>query len=421
MQVKRNRAAIKITTGLLILCFFLSSGKGWAQTPKDMLIAPASSAVRNTDTAGQHDLIGIFLHVTRIHIKHPLAVDGRRVYYSLLPLSTSVPGGGTALITSTTAGFYLGNRKETYISSATFSPSFNFRGQFNFPIRANIWSANNAWNYQMDTRFSIYPLFTWGLGGKQPEDHRILLRYKYYRMYASALKKITPYLLAGAGYSLDYDIHIRPDVDTVSIQQFTGYKYGTVNHSNAFSSGLTLNLLYDTRNNSINPLPGAYFNMVYRVNTQFLGSNTNWHSLYLDARKYISFSEKGQNVLALWSYFWTTLGSNPPYLQLPGIGQEPYQRSGRGFYPSRYVGKTLFYFETEYRKDITNDGLFGFVLFANLNTVTEPHTANFAYLHPAAGPGLRIKFNKHSGTNVGIDYGFSKGYNAVYFNLGETF
>jgi hypothetical protein len=384
-----------------------------------MLIAPAASAVK--DTLGQRDLIGIFLGVTHIHIKHPPAVDGRRVYYSLLPLSTSVPGGGTALITSTTAGFYLGNRKETYISSATFSPSFNFRGQFNFPIRANIWAANNAWNYQMDTRFSIYPLFTWGLGGKQPEDDKILLRFKYYRMYASALKRITPYMLAGFGYDLDYDIHIRPDIDSISIQKFTGYNYGTGNHSNAFSSGLTLNLLLDTRNNSINPLPGAYFNMVYRVNPQFLGSNTNWHSLYLDARKYISFAEKGQNVLALWSYFWTTLGSNPPYLQLPGIGQEPYQRSGRGFYPSRYTGKTLFYFETEYRKDITSDGLFGFVLFANLNTVTEPHTANFAYLHPAAGPGLRIKFNKHSGTNVGIDYGISKGYHAVYFNLGETF
>jgi hypothetical protein len=391
----------------------------WAQTPKDMLIAPAAAAAK--DTLGQRDLIGIFLGVTHIHIRHPLAVDGRRVYYSLLPLSTSVPGGGTALITSTTAGFYLGNRKETYISSVTFSPSFNLRGQFNFPIRANIWAANNAWNYQMDTRFSIYPLYTWGMGGRQPEDDKILLRFKYYRMYASALKRITPYLLAGAGYALDYDIHIRPDVDSENIQKFTGYNYGTGNHSNAFSSGLTLNLLLDTRNNSINPLPGAYFNMVYRVNLQFLGSNTNWHSLYLDARKYISFAEKGQNVLAFWSYLWTTLGSNPPFLQLPGIGQEPYQRSGRGFYPSRYVGKTLFYFETEYRKDITADGLFGFVLFANLNTVTEPHTANFAYLHPAAGPGLRIKFNKHSGTNVGIDYGISKGYNAVYVNLGETF
>ena len=139
----------------------------------------------------------------------------------------------------------------------------------------------------MDTRFSIYPLYIWGLGGNQPEYRKILLRYKYYRMYASALKRITPYFLAGVGYSLDYDIQIRPDIDSVNIQKFVGYNYGTGNHSNAFTSGLTLNLLYDTRNNSINPLPGAYFNAVYRINPQFLGSNTTWHSLYLDARKSI--------------------------------------------------------------------------------------------------------------------------------------
>lgn len=390
-----------------------------AQTPKDMLIAPASSTVK--DTSGQRDLIGIFLHVTHIHIKKPPNVRGRRVYYSLLPLSTAVPGGGNALITSTTAGFYLGDRKETYLSTATFSPGFNFRGQFNFPIRANIWSASNAWNYQTDTRFSIYPQFTWGLGGGQAEGDKLLIRSKYYRFYQNALKRIEPYLLAGIGYSMDYDIGIQTVKDTPTLQKFTGYMYGTAEHSNAFSSGLTVNLLYDTRNNSFNPLPGAYFNMVYRFNPTFLGSDNTWHSLYLDARKYIAFAEKGQNMLGIWSYLWTTMGSHVPYLQLPAIGGEPYQRSGRGFYPGRYVGRTLYYLETEYRKDISQDGLFGFVVFANLNSVTQPDTHEFAYLHPAGGAGLRIKFNKHSGSNVALDVAASKGYTGIYINLGETF
>jgi hypothetical protein len=390
-----------------------------AQTPKDMTVAPASSLVR--DTAGQRDLIGIFLDVTKLVIKHPRAETGRRVYFTVLPLSTSVPGGGNALITSTTAGFYLGDRKETYLSTATFSPSFNFRGQFNFPIRANIWSPSNKWNYQADTRFSIYPQFAWGLGGKQPEDDKILVRYSYYRLYGTVLKRITPYLLAGVGYSMDYNIHIRPDIDSISIKDFVKYPYGTENHTNAFSQGFTLNLLLDTRYNAFNPLPGVYFNAVFRVNPRFLGSSTSWRSLYLDFRKYIAFSEKGQNMLGIWSYFWTTLASNAPYFNLPAIGTEPYQRSGRGFYPMRYVGKSLFYVETEYRRDISRDGLFGFVVFGNLNTVSEPATHEYAYIHPAGGAGLRIKFNKHSGSNIGIDYGMSKGYHAIYFSLGETF
>jgi hypothetical protein len=405
--------------GLIIwFCIFVPY-RLWAQTPKDMLIAPASTTVK--DTLGKRDLIGILLKATHIHIKKPTTVEGKRVYYSLLPLSTSVPGGGNAIVTSTTAGFYLGDRKGTYLSTITFSPGFNFHGQFNFPIRANIWSPNNAWNYQVDTRFSIYPQYTWGLGAGQKEDDKILIEYQYYRMYASIYKRIRPYLLAGFGYDLDYHIHIQPEVDSLDLQKFSGYNYGTARNNNSFSEGPTLNLLIDTRNNLINPLPGAYFNMIYRVNLKFLGSNTDWHSLYLDARKYISFSKKGQNVLALWSYFWTTLGSNPPYLSLPALDGEPYQRSGRGFYSGRYIGKSLFYGEVEYRRDITDDGLFGYVLFANFNTVTEPHTKEFAYIHPAAGTGLRIKFNKHSGTNIGIDFGASKGYYSFYINLGETF
>lgn len=405
--------------GLICLFYCIGYITARAQSPKDMLVAPASTAVK--DTAGQRDLIGIFLNVTKIHIKHPHSESGRRIYFTALPLSSSVPGGGNALITSTTAGFYLGDRKQTYLSTATFSPSFSFRGQFNFPIRANIWSATNKWNYQLDTRFSIYPQYTWGLGGGHPEDHKILVRYSYYRLYGSALKRITPYLLFGLGYDMDYNIHIRPDNDTVNIRQFVKYRYGTTNHTNSFSQGLTLNLLLDTRYNAFNPVPGMYFNAIYRYNPSVLGSNTTWHSLYLDWRKYIAFTTKGQNMLGIWSYFWTTLGSNAPYFNLPAIGTEPYQRSGRGTYPLRYIGKSLFYLETEYRRDITRDGLFGFIVFGNMTTVSEQMSHEYAYIHPAGGAGLRIKFNKHSGTNLGIDYGVSKHYNAVYFSLGETF
>src|ERR1700761_5032042 len=195
-----------------------------AQVPKDVTVIPTGNLIK--DTAGQRDLIGIFLDVTKIEIKHPRPETGRRIYFTALPLSTSVPGGGNALITSTTAGFYLGDRKQTYLSTATFSPSFNFRGQFNFPIRANIWSATNKWNYQLDTRFSIYPQYTWGLGGDHDESHKILVRYSYYRLYGTVLKRITPYLLFGPGYDMDYNIHIHPDIDSVNIADFVKYKYG---------------------------------------------------------------------------------------------------------------------------------------------------------------------------------------------------
>jgi hypothetical protein len=114
------------------------------------------------------------------------------------------------------------------------------------------------------------------------------------------------------------------------------------------------------------------------------------------------------------------LGSNAPYLDLPSVGWDLYNRSGRGMDQNRYRGKSLIYLESEYRRDITENGLFGFVVFANINSVSGSGTL-FTSWHPAAGTGLRIKFNKGSNTNIGIDYGISKGYNAFILNLGEAF
>src|SRR5579863_1719417 len=98
--------------GTMLLLFCLSGFCALAQNPAGM-INPASTTTV-VDTTGQRDLIGIAIRLTHFHHKGPPHIDGKRVYFSLLPLSTSVPGGGNALVTSTQAGFYLGNRKTTY-------------------------------------------------------------------------------------------------------------------------------------------------------------------------------------------------------------------------------------------------------------------------------------------------------------------
>jgi hypothetical protein len=384
-------------------------------------VIPSSDKVK--DTAQQTDLIEIVTKLFKIHPPKKIKEEkGKKIYFSLLPISSTVPGGsGRALITSTTAATYLGPRKTTNISSATFTPYWNFQDRFGLPLRTSIWLPNNSWTIQGDTRFLYYPQFTWGLGGEHPDDQKLLVDYKYIRFYQSVLKKITPYFFAGAGYHLDYHLNIKTEDPNANLKQYTGYEFGT--GSNSFSSGISLDLLYDTRNNSINSFPGSYANIVYRTNPTFLGSNNGWQSLYVDIRKYISLNKANpnqQNTLAFWSYLWTVFNSPAPYLDLPGIGWDPYNRSGRGIDQNRYSGKTLLYFETEYRRDITQNGLLGFVIFANINTVSGQQSS-FGSWNPATGAGLRIKFDKTSRTNIGIDYGFSKDYSSLMFSLGEAF
>ncbi len=399
-----KKAAIRI---VLVLLFSPLSPSLWAQKKNA------------ADTVKQKDLIDIAKSEFKIR-PHKIRPDDRKVYFSLFPTSSILPGG-TVLVTSTTAGFYLGGKHNTFLSSISFSPYLNFRGRYSFSFRSDIWSNKNAWNIQGDTRFSLYPQYTWGLGSQHGNDDKLLVNYKYIRFYGSILRRVRSYFLAGIGYDLDYHINIQTIGDTIGLAKFTGYNYGTTAGKNTLSSGFTLNLLYDSRNNSINPLPGAYANLVYRVNPVFLGNEQTWHSLYIDLRKYISLNSKTHNVLAFWSYLWTVLDEGCPYLDLPSIGWDSYQRSGRGIDQNRYRGKTLLYFESEYRRDITANGLFGFVVFGNLTTVTEPVSGRLSSLYPAAGTGLRVKFNKHSSTNVALDCGASPGNVAFILSLGEAF
>src|ERR1700759_3203424 len=82
-----------------------------------MLLAQTVTDTANmdVDTTGQRDLIDIGRKL--IKIKPHNKPGKKEIFFSVLPLSSSVPGGSKALVTSTTAGFYLGDRTTTYISS----------------------------------------------------------------------------------------------------------------------------------------------------------------------------------------------------------------------------------------------------------------------------------------------------------------
>ncbi|RFM28569.1 BamA/TamA family outer membrane protein [Deminuibacter soli] len=416
-----NQQKHHFTNLLLVLAGCLAFTVSQAQRGDSATAGRRDTVVTKRDTAMQTDLIDVIKRAFHIKLKKPESEPGKKVYYSLLPISSNVPGGGRALVTSTTAGFYLGNRSNTYISGITFAPYFNFKGRYGFPFKSNLWLSGNKWNLQGDTRLMVYPQYTWGLGGNNTERDKVLVNYNYFRFYHSALRRIKPYLLIGGGYYLDYHTNIHTINDTMGLQKLTGYGYGTKQNENSLSSGVTFNMLYDSRSNFFNPLPGMYANLVYRVNPRFLGSNDSWQSLYIDLRKYVRIEGQKLHTMALWGFYWTALNSNVPYLDLPAIGWDPSNRSGRGFDQNRYRGKGLIDFEAEYRSELTSNGLFGFVVFANANSVSEPGTHSYKYIHAAAGAGLRIKFNKRSNTNIALDYGFSKGYSQFYLNLGEVF
>src|SRR5580704_13946842 len=112
------------------------------------------------DSVRQKDLIDIGKSFFKIHPKR-IRPDNRKVYFSLFPVTSNLPGGAL-IVTSTTAGFYLGNKHNTYLSSVTFSPYLNLRGRYMVSFHSNLWLNNNRWVLQGDTRLSLYPEYSWG-------------------------------------------------------------------------------------------------------------------------------------------------------------------------------------------------------------------------------------------------------------------
>jgi len=307
----------------------------------------------------------------------------------------------------------------TKISTITSSAAYTENKQFSVPLETNIWTKRNKYNFVGDIHFMKYPQASFGLGSNSWIGNVDSMQFNYIRFYEIVLRQITPDFFAGAGYIIDWRYHITDDNTRAPIPS-DYILYGP--QSTSLSTGFTLNALFDTRDNSINPYRGFYANGTYRNNLEFLGSNRNWQSLILDFRKYFRFPANSRNILALWNYDWLVLDGKPPYLDLPSTNWDTYSSTGRGYIQGRFRGDEMVDFESEYRFPLLPNGFLGAVIFVNGETFSGLDSHRLQSVQPGWGAGLRVKLNKTSRTNVDIDYGFGEqGSNGLFVNIGELF
>mgnify|MGYP006284760475 FL=1 len=107
---------------------------------------------------------------------------------------------------------------------------------------------------------------------------------------------------------------------------------------------------------------------------------------------------------------------------LPSTGWDDTYNTGRGYIQGRYRGRNMVYLESEYRFQITQNGLLGGTFFVNGQSFSHNMFKAYDAFKIGYGVGLRLKVNKHSGANICIDYGFGKnGSRGFAVNLGEIF
>ena len=376
----------------------------------DKLINGDSTVIR------QKDIVDFLDNNFKIHLRRDSSkLKGNRPFFSIIPVAGySLQSGLTgALVTNTS--FYTDTSKDKF-SNVLLSGYYSEYHQYWFICNTNIFF--DKIHLFGDTRYYKFPTNTFGLGTRSSLSDALAIDYSYLRVYEVIFRELKANIYAGIGYNLDYHWNIKAD----SIPGKALNEFEKLEGIRSVSSGFSLNMLFDNRENASNSQNGTYVYIQYRPNLTLLGSDENWQSLLIDARHYFKLPNSSRNVLAFWGYCNLTLAGTAPYLDLPSIGWDDYSNTGRGYVPGRFTGKNLIYAESEYRFSLTQNGILGGVVFVNAESILRTIPRGLHTVIPGEGLGLRIKVNKYSNTNLAIDYGFGiGGSHGLFFNLGEVF
>lgn len=176
------------------------------------------------------------------------------------------------------------------------------------------------------------------------------------------------------------------------------------------SSGLGLNLSFDSRDMPSNAYTGRYFQLSGLFNSQSLGSDQDYQAYSMSYRAYHLLKPKF--VLA-WEVAGCDREGSAPLWDACRIDL-------RGFSTTDYMGKSSAYGQAEARLKLSKH--WGVVAFAGAGQITSSFTglSNQDWV-PSYGFGLRFMVMQSQRINMRLDYGWSTDSDAVYLAVGEAF
>ena len=367
-----------------------------------------------------------------------------------LPVIASTPATGLMFGVAPGASWYMGDKSNTRISSALGTIIYTTKKQLILTAKSNVFLAEDSWILLGDWRYLITSQPTYGLGtgpqsakpigqGIEYSDNSFsapipdaqMMEFNYFRFHETALKRIgESYFYSGLGFHFDSHKKINDNLLNIGTDSITShYAYNTaqgISTDEYITSGISLNGIYDSRDNAINPNSGRYAFVNLRFNPTFLGSDESSSILWLEYRDYIHLSKvRPRHQIGFWTYGWFVTSGKVPFLDLPSIGWDQFGRSGRAYSQGRFRGENMMYGEIEYRVPLQkNKETFGAVLFTNFTTVGNSmgDIGLFEYIDVGYGIGLRVMINKESRANLALDLAFWEyGASGFYLGINEVF
>jgi outer membrane protein assembly factor BamA len=387
--------------------------------------------------------------------QEPLVMEEQEVgnfKFIPLPILGANPSLGWMFGVAPSASWFMGNPETTTISSALGSVIYTTNQQFITTAKANTFFHDDGYNMLTDIRFFITSQPTYGLGtGPQsakpisqdsselsdnpytPIKTDMMMEFNYLRIHNTIMKRIQDTrFYAGVGYHLDYHFKIKDNLLDLEADPPVITSHYVYSDSLGFDpygyvlSGISLNALYDSRDNIVNPYAGRFAFISLRINPKFLGSDQGSSILWVEYRDYINLNkERPRHLVGFWIYGSFMTSGTLPYMDLPALGWDQFGRSGRAYTQGRFRGEDLIYNEIEYRFPLQRKKEFlGAVVFINGTTATSRHTGIdlYEYYDIGYGLGLRIMIDKKSRANLNIDYAFGNyGAQGFYLGINEVF
>ena len=380
-------------------------------------------------------ILEIFKKKDSVYVVKPI----KNSFFLIIPAIGSQPA--TGFFYGAVAQYtFKGKEKADKYSIANVGITYTTKKQWLVNIKNNILLKNNKIFLSGDYRIYIFSQPNYGLGTNiippardKPQGFSIdslaqPMDYNYFKFHQAASFEVKKNFYVGGGVNIDWYANIvDKELDLVNGKTTYHYdysqKYGFDNLE-YFLTGVSLNLVYDSRDNQVNASRGWFANLNYRFNPVLFKNQDNSNILFAEYRNFIPVSQKNERyILALWAYGQFVTNGKVPYLNLPAIGWDQRSRSGEGYTQGLFRGTNLIYFASEFRFPITCNQMFSGVVFTNFVTTSNPDTNTklFQSVQPAAGLGLRILIDKATRTNLIVDQAWGNSSKGFYLNAGETF
>lgn len=376
----------------------------------------------------------LFKKKDSVHVLKP----NKNNFFLVIPVIGSQPATGFSY------GFvsqytFKGKNADNKYSSINLGATYTEKEQLLLNFKNSVMLNDNKVFLSGDWRFYIFSQANYGLGTdiiptKQTDTNFDLnsikepMNYNYFKFHQTVSWEIKNNYYVGTGLHLDWYSSITdgnldiPNGKLTNHYQYSA-KYG-FSDTEYVVNGVSLNLLYDSRDNQINTNSGMFANVNFRINPAFNQTQDVSTVLYAEYRCFLPLSKNNnQHVLGFWATGQFVTTGNIPYLNLPSLGWDQRSRSGKGYVQGLFRGQNLLYLESEYRFPISCNQLISGTVFANLTSASDKdrNIHLLQYVQPAVGFGLRILIDKATRTNLVMNYAWGRNSEAFYLNAGESF